>query len=111
LPIANAPPPFPPPVAITDPIDEFCPLPLLPPSPTITVMFPEVRGNGVYKIPPAPPPDNVPPAPPPATIKAKALDAPVGIGLLILWEIVLKLLSPDVKVEYTLVLKIDPEYA
>jgi hypothetical protein len=63
--------------------------------------------------PPAPPPPaaKLPPPPPPPTIKAKALDALAGIGLFTLGAIDLKLLNPDVKVEYTLVLKIDPEYA
>jgi hypothetical protein len=43
-------------------------------------------------------------------IKAKALDALAGIGLFTLGAIDLKLLNPEVMVEYTLVLKIDPEY-
>jgi hypothetical protein len=74
-------------------------------------MFPNVRGNDVYKIPPAPPPDNVLHRHLHRQLSKLKHLMLLGIGLFILVDIDLKLLNPDVKVEYTLVLKIDPEYA
>ena len=74
------------------------------------MVTPSVIGTDVNKTPPAPPPPSPPAPPPPATTKPSAVVIE-GIGLFILVDIDLKLVYPEVTIEYAFTLKIDPENA